>query len=99
IPLHATASGKIFLSGLSDAERGEYLARQGGLKRLTSRTITTEEALLAELETVRTNGYAIDHGELYEDHRSLAVPIRKDDGIIAAALCLGGWSPDAGPEV
>jgi DNA-binding IclR family transcriptional regulator len=95
LPLHASASGKVFLSGLSDSERDVYLERQGGLKRITSKTLTDPESLLLEIETVRQKGYAVDHGELYDGYRSIAVPVRKDDGVIAAALCLGGWPPTA----
>jgi DNA-binding IclR family transcriptional regulator len=98
LPLHASASGKVFLSGLSDSERAEYIARQGGLKPITSRTIIEPESLMIELEAVRRNGYAMDRGELYDGYRSIAVPVRKDDGVIAAALCLGGWPPNAGED-
>jgi DNA-binding IclR family transcriptional regulator len=96
LPLHASASGKVFLAGLSDLERNDYLTRQGGLKRITSKTIVDPEALLIELEAVRQNGYAVDHGELYDGYRSIAVPVRKNNGVIAAALCLGGWPPNSG---
>jgi IclR family transcriptional regulator, KDG regulon repressor len=96
LPLHASASGKVFLAGLSDAERHEYLERQGGQKSITAKTLTNPESLLIELETVRQLGYALDRGELYDGYRSIAVPVRKEDGSIAAALCLGGWSPTAG---
>jgi len=99
LPLHASASGKVFLANLSDTDRAEYLARQGGLKRITSKTIVDIEALAIELESVRSKGYAMDRGELYEDgYRSVAVPVRRDDGSVAAALCLGGWPPNAGEE-
>src|SRR4051812_24374553 len=98
LPLHASASGKVFLANLSDAEREDYLARQGGLKSITSKTLTDRESLAIELETVRRKGYAMDRGELYDGYRSVAVPVRKDDGSVAAALCLGGWSPNAGDD-
>ena len=45
---------------------------------------------------MRQKGYAVDRGELYDGYRSIAVPVRKDDGVIAAALCLGGQPPTAG---
>jgi DNA-binding IclR family transcriptional regulator len=96
LPLHASASGKVFLAGLDDNERAEYLERQGGQKRITGKTLTDPESLMLELESVKQLGYAMDRGELYDDYRSIAVPVRRQDGSIAAALCLGGWPPNAG---
>ena len=42
---------------------------------LTTRTITDPEGFLAELEDVRSRGYAIDDGENEEGGRCVAVPL------------------------
>lgn len=63
--LHAAASGKIMLAFMSDAKREKALK---GLKlqKFTEKTLTTRQALDAELQTVRAQGYAVDNRE-YED--------------------------------
>src|SRR5437762_10614674 len=73
-PTHATASGKVWLASLPDARALDVLRRQG-LARVTSRTITSRARLLAELRSVRRDGYAITDGELDEGGRAIAAPI------------------------
>jgi len=91
LPFHASASGKLFLAFLPETERRQLLARQVGLKRITSSTIVEPQRLEDELEAIRHTGYAVDRGELYEGYRSIAVPVRKAAGDVVAALCCGGW--------
>jgi DNA-binding IclR family transcriptional regulator len=99
LPLHASASGKLFLAFLPDDERKAVLRKQGELKQLTPNTETDLERLDVVLEEIRQRGYAFDRGELYEAHQSAAAPVRKADGRVVAALCVGGWPADAGEEV
>jgi DNA-binding IclR family transcriptional regulator len=60
-PLHAMANGKAILAGMADAEVERLMA--GKLVRLTDTTITTMPALLAELATIRENGFSYDREE------------------------------------
>ena len=46
-------------------------------------------ALLAELRRVRKNGYALVDQELELGLRSIAVPVRKPDGTVVAAVNSG----------
>src|SRR5215210_4314290 len=69
IPLHATSNGKVLLSGLEPAEVELRLGHASGdgpadLPAYTHRTITDRADLLQELETVRTEGYAVAADEL-----------------------------------
>jgi DNA-binding IclR family transcriptional regulator len=91
LPLHASASGKLFLAFLPESERRQLLARQGEFRRITSNTIVDPRRFADELEAIRHTGYAVDRGELYEGYRSIAVPVRKATGDVVAALCCGGW--------
>ena len=91
IPMHASASGKLFLAFLPEAERREIVS-QVDLKANTSRTITDREQLEIELRTIREVGYAADRNELYESYKSIAVPVRLADRRIIAALCAGWWA-------
>ena len=61
-PLHATASGKVFLSRLSEAER--CMACSGpNCRDSTQHTIISYERLDAELATIRRDGFGITAGE------------------------------------
>jgi DNA-binding IclR family transcriptional regulator len=72
-PLHACASGKVFLaherSGVVDA----YL--RGGLEPLTLKTITEPAELRRVIAEVRRKGYAVDQAESYEGISGLAAPV------------------------
>lgn len=61
MPLHSTAIGKALLAHLPAPEVQALLA--AGLPARTPRTLTTCEALLAELEAVRACGFAVDDEE------------------------------------
>lgn len=90
VPLHATSTGKALLAFLPAAERARVLA--GPLPAHTATTITDPTVLEAELEVIRSRGYATCRGEL-EPHL---------DGVSAAVLDLAGhprgvvsiWGPD-----
>jgi DNA-binding IclR family transcriptional regulator len=73
-PLHATASGKVWLASLPGARVAAVVRRQG-LARLAPGTITARARLAAELEEVRRRGYAIVDEELVAGGRAVAAPI------------------------
>jgi len=82
---YCTGIGKVLLAHLSDVERETYLAN-GPFPALTPRTITRPEALRAELETIRQNGFACDDEEIAVGLRCLAVPIVTTERRIIAAI-------------
>jgi DNA-binding IclR family transcriptional regulator len=83
-PLTATAVGKVLLAGLPEARRIE-LAQRLEYPAYTPRSLRTPEALLAELETVRRQGWAMDRSEHEDNVNCVAVPIRGIDGRVIAA--------------
>lgn len=87
LPLHSTAAGKVFLGFMEDPF--PLLARTE-LKRYTPKTITTIEALAAELERVRREGYAVDNEEQEVGLRCVAAPVRKSRGEVVAAVSISG---------
>jgi DNA-binding IclR family transcriptional regulator len=87
-PAHATASGKVWLAHLPEAEVQAVLARQG-MHRLTSRTITSRAKLLAQLREARERGYAIVDEELVEGGRAAAAPILIGGRIVGAVAVSG----------
>ncbi|HOB64557.1 MAG: IclR family transcriptional regulator [Clostridiales bacterium] len=73
-PLHASAVGKCLLAFTDGRERETMLAGYS-YEKYTSKTITDEKTLLAELEKIKKEGFAIDDNELTPDIRCVAVPI------------------------
>jgi DNA-binding IclR family transcriptional regulator len=83
---HAVAIGKVVLSLLPEHSRRRYIER--GLRAYTPRTITSARALLAELDEVHNNQYAIERGEFHPDYSCIAAPILGDRGRFLAVLAL-----------
>ncbi|CAB5240661.1 unannotated protein [freshwater metagenome] len=87
VPYHASALGKILLA---------YSAvpiAAGRLEKLTEKTITSRTRLLADLENVRKNGFALITDELEEGLVAVAAPIRELDGRVIGAISISGPSP------
>src|SRR6266516_52378 len=86
-PLHATASGKVWLASLSEAAAAALT--QQGLARLAPRTITSRARLLAQLRDVRAQGYAIVDEELVAGGRAVAAPVIRGDGVVGSVAVSG----------
>jgi DNA-binding IclR family transcriptional regulator len=83
--LHSTALGKALLAGLTDAEVGALLGPQP-YHRLTAKTKTRLQPLLADLRSVRALGYSISDGENLENVISIGAPLRDISGSTVAAI-------------
>jgi IclR family pca regulon transcriptional regulator len=86
-PAYATSMGRVMLAGMDPDELDGFLAR-AELLRLSSRTITSERKLRAELDRVRRQGWAMVDQELEEGLRSVAAPIHDRGGRVVAAVNL-----------
>lgn len=73
LPAYSTALGKALLATRSDEQVRALLPER--LDALTEHTITDREELIAELRTVRAQGYAVDREENTVGLRCLAVAI------------------------
>lgn len=82
---YCSGMGKVLLAHLPEAERELYLAG-GPFVPLTGRTIVDPELLRAELDAVRVQGFAIDDEEAAPGLRCMAVPLRRGDGRVLAAI-------------
>lgn len=89
VPAHASASGKVLLA-YAPASVRETVGSLGELVARTPATLTDPDALVAELETVRTRAYAVSDREERPDRRGVAVPVRAADGEVVAALEVAG---------
>jgi len=83
--LHCSSTGKIFLAFLFRDHLGEILAATPPDKK-TPNTLTTEAALLPELDLTRERGYGMDNEEYFPGVRCLAAPIFGSSGDVVAAI-------------
>lgn len=85
IPMYCTASGRAFLSALSDDEVLELL-RDSDLSSHTQYTRTSLEEILAEIAEIRRKGYAINSEELFLGDMAVAAPVRNSQGRPVASV-------------
>lgn len=87
VPLHCTASGKLFLA-LMPAPQREVVLAQLPMPRLTATTITSPKELRAECETIASTGYSVDRGEFIPGLIAIAVPVLDGHGHARAAIAI-----------
>lgn len=87
VPMHCTASGKLFLASMPLLERRGILD-QLQLQRHSPRTLTDRRELEAELERIARRGVGIDNEEFVLGMVAVAVPVPGSDGRpVAAVAC------------
>jgi IclR family acetate operon transcriptional repressor len=86
VPAHTSALGKVMYAF------GALPLPEGELESCTPHTLTSLPALEADLEQVRTRGYAVTCGEFEEGLDGIAAPVRRPDGSVHAALGISGPS-------
>jgi IclR family acetate operon transcriptional repressor len=78
VPAHCSSLGKVLYA------YGLLPMPSGRLERRTDRTVTTREALTAELDTIRRKRYATTVDELETGLSAIAAPVEGKDGVICA---------------
>ena len=91
LALHCSAGGKMLLSAMDD-EKIERIIERQGLKQKTAKTITDREVLKNEIHKIRERGYAVADEEFVEGGRSIAAPIKDNEGQVVAAISVMGPS-------
>jgi len=89
-PAYCTSVGKAVLA-FQGAEVIDRIVA-AGMKPFTANTLTTAEALNAELAVIRKRGYSIDNSEHQIWVRCVAAPIRNAGGQVFAAVSVTGPS-------
>ena len=90
-PAYATASGKVMLAHQSEAMVDEYCTWMAEAARpLTDHTILDPERLREELVQARTQGYAMDNGEIEVGLICIAAPIYDMNRKVVAAVSVSG---------
>jgi IclR family pca regulon transcriptional regulator len=88
LPAYCSALGRILLAALPDDALAAYLARTT-LTPMTPHTLTERSAVHAAILAARRDGFCFVDGEAEPGFRSIAVPLRKFDGTVIAALNIG----------
>ncbi len=79
LPAHATATGKVVLAQLGDAEL-DKLYPDEALDPATSATVQSKSVLREQLDEIRLRGYAVNDGESEPDVGAVAAVIFDRDG-------------------
>ncbi len=85
VPLHCTASGKLYLSTLAPNHLLRFL-NAIELDRHTENTITDRDALMAELDVIQQQGYSLDREEFMPSMIAVAVPVLDSNDRLMATL-------------
>lgn len=88
LPAFCTALGRVLLAGLPDAALEGFVA---GLRpvAVTPQTILDPVAIRAQVMKARREGFALVDQEAEIGFRSIAMPLRRYDGRVVAALNVG----------
>jgi DNA-binding IclR family transcriptional regulator len=86
--MHYNSGGKAILAHLPDSEV-RHVVDTHGLPARTSNTITDPERLLAELDRIREQGYALNLSEDLDGIHAVGVPLTVD-GEVQGALSVAG---------
>lgn len=91
VPVHCSASGKLFLSQMTPAQRRRLLGH-APLERCTPATLTDLGALEDELRRVAADGHALDLQEFLPGLVCVAVPVPAGEGG-RSMLCVAVQAP------
>lgn len=84
-PMYCTSLGKAILSYSDPETRKQVFSRIKYMKK-TEQTILTRERLKAELEKVKTKGYALDAREMEDHMECVGAPVFGPDGNVLGAI-------------
>jgi IclR family pca regulon transcriptional regulator len=87
LPAYCSATGRLLLSGLEDAQIRQYLASTPLIPR-TPLTLVDPDAIFARIVETRESGVSFSDEELELGMRALAVAVRNASGDIIAAMSL-----------
>ncbi|MCH1503511.1 MAG: helix-turn-helix domain-containing protein [Verrucomicrobiales bacterium] len=88
LPAYCTSLGRVILAGLERDALEELLGKMER-KRHTEHTVIAIRELKQRIARVATDGYALVDQELEIGLRSLAVPVRSQQGKVVAAINVG----------
>jgi IclR family transcriptional regulator, pca regulon regulatory protein len=88
LPAVATSLGRVLLAALPDRDLEDFLAPVHP-EKITKFTVTGKDELRKAIIKVRHDGYSVADQEVEIGFRSIALPLKKLDGRVIAALNIG----------
>jgi IclR family acetate operon transcriptional repressor len=85
LPPNASSLGKV-ITAFQTAEIRERLLRSFGIYRFTEHTISDENDLVREYDSIRQHGFAVDREEAIPDGVCFSAPVVGPNGQVAAAI-------------
>jgi IclR family KDG regulon transcriptional repressor len=89
VPLYSTGVGKIFCAYMSESNLYQLMMK-APFSRFTQNTLTDFASLEKELVAIKSEGVAMDNGEMDIDVRCIAAPIMDSTGKVVASVSLSG---------
>lgn len=89
VPLFCTAGGRAILAAMPD-DRVEEILGHVPRTAYTSQTLTERDAILAEIETARTEGFAVVTDEFIQGEIAIGVAIARQSGQPLGAIHVAG---------
>jgi IclR family pca regulon transcriptional regulator len=86
LPAFAAATGRVLLASKPREMLEGMFARMAPLRRFTDKTKVSRDEVLAEIQSAREQGYALNDEEFEAGLRSIAVPVVNGAGITVAAV-------------
>ena len=96
LPLHASASGKIYLSQGTSRQLERYAAN--GLIAVTPDTIVDLDRLRSDVALTKRRGYAVDIGEMRAGVTAVSAPVHSGDQSLVATLAICGAKDRVNPD-
>lgn len=96
-PLHCGAAPRALLAGLTDAELLAY-AKRTSLPTFTDHTIATADALVADADATRRQGYVVSDQDVTVGIAAVGAPVCDHTGQIVAAISVSGLAASYTPE-
>lgn len=90
VPVHCSASGKLFLAGMTPTQRQRLLGH-APLEVFTPKTLTDLDALEEEIKQVKRQGFALDNEEFLPGLMCVAVLVPSPGG--RSNLCVAVQAP------
>lgn len=87
--LHNTSFGKAILAEMPQIRIEQILDRHG-MPQETEHTITDRDVLFSELEMIREQGYAVNHGENIKDLYAIGVAATEQSGNVIGGFSITG---------
>ncbi|WP_338825611.1 HTH-type transcriptional regulator XynR [Moorella humiferrea] len=97
-PAYCTGAGKVLLAYLSEKQLNIFL-NEVPLYPYTATTIIDPVHLREELQQIRRQGFALDHGEREEGVRCVAAPVFNHENRVIAAVSVAGPANRMPPDM